>query len=277
VTFSSIAPVQNNEIYNDLIEFYEKYDSLEAKLLKEVEEVDEKKYEVWAEDLVRKMKQKSEVSKGDSRQTQNFKLLTEVPGSERKRVVNVPKGYKKDLNTPYEEDVRSSFYEPDKLSTTLVFSSGRKETWANESFVDLKETYQDLEYELEVEGFEWGVNRVKAAEDRLRSLKIRLDAIEKVKDTRNRVNHPEALNPWKNCNSLTTFPLLEGASEYDSDKVFPKTRVPETVEEILALDTVSFQLWAEDASPDQLEVLAKWEAPVSFLQRLLNFLHKIGL
>jgi hypothetical protein len=45
VTLSSIAPVQNNETYNDLIEFYEKYDSVGAKLLKEIEEVDEKKYE----------------------------------------------------------------------------------------------------------------------------------------------------------------------------------------------------------------------------------------
>lgn len=159
------------------------------------------------------MEQEPQTPEKEARQTQNFKFLTEVPGSELKRVVNVPKGYKKDLNTPDEEDVRSSYYEPDKLSTTLVFSSGRKETWANESFVYLKETYQDLEYELEVEGFEWEINRVQAAEGRLRSLKIRLDAIEKVKDTWNRVNHPEALNPWKNCNSLTTFPLLEGASE----------------------------------------------------------------
>jgi hypothetical protein len=216
-----------------------------------------------------------------------MRLLTDVPGATHKRVVNVPKGYSKEepkgseIAEPVYEEVRSSFYNPETSITTLVFWDRHSENWASERIEDLRENYKGLasgDYELFVAESEYPPDIRKAVQNRLKSLKVRLDAIDKIHGVRNKANL-RATNPWANCTSLTTFPILDfpGREDNNFKEVPDKLIEPETTEEIMALDTVSFQLWAEDASADQLESFAKWQAPKGLFQKFLNFLRKIGL
>jgi len=185
--------------------------------------------------------------------------FTDVPGSPVPRIVNVPGGFNEQTQDLAKKKVKSSFYDPRTESTTLVFYSGESEIWTDE--------------EVEFISFirkEWAEfdERGLSEEDRMRRENkishygIRLDAIRKVKQV-----HSSAGENKKDFGRLaSTKPVL----------IAPTPPISK-IEEILALDTVSFQLWADEASVDELESLTLWKKPQNLFQRILSFLRNLGL